>query len=516
VYGKGSRDALGQSVLGLGDINRDGWPDVAIGAYGRERALIYFGGPGILDGVEDVVLKGGGAMVFGDFNGDGVRDLIVNLDNHYAHPIGPSDTVFVYFGTKTGPLAIDTVPGLLIFPPAIRGASAPFADQMFMGDLNCDGFDDLVLTSGAVLDTTLHSSGAIHVYLGRPQPRADADFTVGSRIPRAAYAETLHMGDVTGDGVPDLVVTTYALGDVPDSFDDDSVLVDIFHGGPGWTLDTGHPDRHMRDTQFHGPVIGYVRLLDLIDANADGRMDVCISNHDSVYIYFATDDGFRPDPGRILPKPAAVYDCFLSGTCEIGDITADGYPDYTVHLSYGTTGFITVYPGDEHGIGYDRAAVAYLYGTSSLGWPGSCTPVGDINGDGVNDFAAGAPFTGFGYQDGYFAVYSGDTTLHPTAVEGPAVSPAVFSLSPAYPNPSTSTTTLLCEIPRAGSIAIDVRDLLGRHRRTLVDGLASSGPMQVVWDGSDDAGVPVPPGIYVVTLQTPDARLSRIAVRLAR
>jgi hypothetical protein len=66
---------------------------------------------------------------------------------------------------------------------------------------------------------------------------------------------------------------------------------------------------------------------------------------------------------------------------------------------------------------------------------------------------------------------------------GVAVRPAVFRLAGAA---------------RGRSLRVTVHDLLGRSRRTLVDGQRYAGEGAFTWDGRDDDGGAVPPGLYVV------------------
>jgi hypothetical protein len=263
--------------------------------------------------------------------------------------------------------------------------------------------------------------------------------------------------------------------------------------------------------------MGRVRYPSLIDANADGSDDLYISCGDSAYIYLGGPGLFGGEPGIILPTPASVYDGFFYGASEIGDITGDGYGDYALRLGAGKTLYLAVYPGNENGIGYDRAAVAYKdWSLAALGPPGACAPVGDMNGDGVNDFAAGAAYGEFGFNEGYFAIYSGDTALHPTGVEDSPSMTESPTLAPNYPNPFTTSTTLTFTASPGSSVKLDIQDLLGRHVRMLFNGTTTAGTTHVVWDGRNDAGVLVPPGSFLLTMHTSTARRDHIVVRLAR
>jgi hypothetical protein len=70
-----------------------------------------------------------------------------------------------------------------------------------------------------------------------------------------------------------------------------------------------------------------------------------------------------------------------------------------------------------------------------------------------------------------------------------------------YPNPFTAGTTFQLSLPKSSNIRIVVYDLLGKPVRVLYDGphdAAENSP--VPWDGNDETGRPVEPGIYICTL----------------
>jgi hypothetical protein len=81
------------SVSGISDVNGDGWDDIIIGASRQdlERAVIYFGGAS-MDNTPDVILSGANANDLfgwqsssaGDFNGDGLPDIIIGAAGNDA------------------------------------------------------------------------------------------------------------------------------------------------------------------------------------------------------------------------------------------------------------------------------------------------------------------------------------------------------------------------------------------------------------------------------------------------
>ncbi len=87
-------------------------------------------------------------------------------------------------------------------------------------------------------------------------------------------------------------------------------------------------------------------------------------------------------------------------------------------------------------------------------------------------------------------------------------------LEPPAPNPFHATTRVACRLPVATGVRLIVQDLGGRRVRTLVEDILGTGSHALTWDGTDDAGRPLPSGIYVVRLETAGYTASRKALRI--
>ena len=87
--------------------------------------------------------------------------------------------------------------------------------------------------------------------------------------------------------------------------------------------------------------------------------------------------------------------------------------------------------------------------------------------------------------------------------------PATVELSQNYPNPFNPTTTISFSLPEAGTVRIEVFNVLGQRVRTLLDGELAAGLHSVVWDGRADNGFAVSSGVYFYRLSTGDVRQSR-------
>ena len=99
-----------------------------------------------------------------------------------------------------------------------------------------------------------------------------------------------------------------------------------------------------------------------------------------------------------------------------------------------------------------------------------------------------------------------------TAVE-PGGLPALELL--ARPNPFRGGVRLGLVIAFAGPARVRILDVAGRVVRTLHAGTLEAGPSELAWDGRDNRGEPVGPGVYYVEAIVGGERVSRPVVRVA-
>ncbi len=81
--------------------------------------------------------------------------------------------------------------------------------------------------------------------------------------------------------------------------------------------------------------------------------------------------------------------------------------------------------------------------------------------------------------------------------------PSVFRMHPPAPNPFNPDTRLVFELPAAGSVRMEVYDILGRRVRTLLRAELGAGVHSVRWHGRNQAGRPVASGVYIARLSGP-------------
>ncbi len=100
-------------------------------------------------------------------------------------------------------------------------------------------------------------------------------------------------------------------------------------------------------------------------------------------------------------------------------------------------------------------------------------------------------------------VFTQDDTVFIDNPVGVGPSGAVALQLRAAPNPAMGGTTLLLSAPVAGEQSLLVQDVAGRVVRHLEAGRFEAGARAVAWDGRDDRGRAVSPGVYLARYVTP-------------
>ncbi len=131
-------------------------------------------------------------------------------------------------------------------------------------------------------------------------------------------------------------------------------------------------------------------------------------------------------------------------------------------------------------------------------------------GDGINDRGQIAAIAvSLEGQPGGLAVLSPVEAVHVAEVAAPA------RLGAIVPTPFRSTTAIGFVVSAADrEVWLDIFSIHGRHIRGLVRGIASPGRHEVIWNGMDDGGNRVAPGVYLCRLRA-GTRIEARRVHLA-
>ncbi len=78
--------------------------------------------------------------------------------------------------------------------------------------------------------------------------------------------------------------------------------------------------------------------------------------------------------------------------------------------------------------------------------------------------------------------------------------PVSFELHGNFPNPFNPSTTIEFTVTKTETLTLEIYNILGQNVRTLLHRSVNAGNHRVVWDGRDDTGLEVGPGMYIARL----------------
>ncbi len=401
------QEAFGSSVVGLGDLDGDGIGDMAVGSPGENLVRILFlNANGTVKSVQPLGAGIGGLIVnlpsgigFGaslaradDYDGNGIGDLLVGAPWN----AGNSGRAYLIHLQADG-----TAAGHVTFTSGAGGFVGDLSGDQFgsdvisLGDVDGDGISDLAV--GAPFDHISIIEGSVWILF------LNADGTVSSNVkirdlPPQFYAtwgrSLAPLGDVDGDGVPDMAVGSVGGGhygnhhfvDVVFLNNDGSIKSVVQHSSPS------------------APDSSYSWAIDALgDVDGDGVGDLLVSD----------------------PAPEACLFCSPDGAVYIAHMNADGTLKSRTELS------------EDSGALPTNIAWEHFFG-------GAVASLGDIDGDGRAEIAVGSPNSpGGGTNRGQvFVLRDCESVVASSSVRnGSGSNPLGFAeVSPAIMNTAWTTT----------------------------------------------------------------------------
>ncbi len=379
TYGAGAGDHLGAAVAGAGDLNGDGFDDIAYGAPSPNGATpgevsVHYGSTNGIGGMPDWTVTGGAGTSFGaavaragDVNGDGWDDLVIgepganSVQVHHGSASGPSPTPDWVHQFSGDPLAR--------FGDAVDGA----------GDVDGDGFADIVVGAPG-FDGALIDQGLVRVFYGSATGLRSEGFTelVGDQAGAHFGAAVTGAGDGDRDGFDEVAVGSpdFEVNGIPWAG-----FVHVFAGGESglgdvvWTV-AGDEWADRCGVSIDGGA----------DVNGDGYADLIIG-----------EPGDSNGEGRVLvrlggPTPYVGgswhtgESAFGSSVSAAGDTDGDGLGDFLALWNNGVDTGVSIIRLPASG-GTRKEDVTYAYD-----WFGAVVAsAGDANGDGTPDVVVGLP-----------------------------------------------------------------------------------------------------------------------------
>ncbi|MFZ5517253.1 MAG: FlgD immunoglobulin-like domain containing protein [Candidatus Zhuqueibacterota bacterium] len=95
---------------------------------------------------------------------------------------------------------------------------------------------------------------------------------------------------------------------------------------------------------------------------------------------------------------------------------------------------------------------------------------------------------------------NGNSAVHNQIAASGATS--IFRLSQNCPNPFNSRTVIRYQLEKAGRATVSIYNVKGQRIITLLNQDSPAGQFEIVWDGADTSGRPMPSGLYFYSLET--------------
>jgi len=480
-HGTDTSSGIGWRITSLGDVNSDGFDDVAVSSGSPNGVYVFFGGYPV-DAFPDMFLRGSiGTNPPIDLDGDGIDDVIIS--HSYKANYNSHGMLYFYkgYGDSLGSVAYDS-----LLPDSLNYG---FGETVSTGYVDGDSLGDMLIQRWAPA-----SSEMVVFYSGCPALDTIPDW-IYSEDGYAHKIGAREFIDYNGDGNLDIAVVLEAGQDTlsfvyiffgPDFVDSPDLIL-------GYPVEVAQqvPDRPVEKFAMGGIFLPG-------DVDGDGWDDLCVNFSGDALIY------------KCGPEADTVYDYLLDpsigrAVAVAGDVNGDGYADLIVHSArYAPYGNVDVFLcGDVFDTHVDdeikRSDLPPLF-LDYIGW--QLSTAGDFNGDGYDDFMFSCQNFAHGEPNDVFIIAGGLDIVTDVDGEKPQTLPGTSILHQNYPNPFNTSTTIEFTLPRKDAVTLTIYNILGQRVANLVNNKSySAGMHSVSWDGRMADGRVAPSGVYLYRLK---------------
>ena len=448
--------------LDVGDVNSDGWPDVAVSVYigpsgfsSPGKVKLYLNNSGTLSLNPDWVsgdLVYTFSCAFGDADGDGDLDLAVAGGESYNN--NPEQPRIYY-----------NIGGTLESLPSWKATASQYSYDVNWADFDNDGDLDVVFAGESSPNRIFANNNGV-ISTTPTWQSTDA----------SQYANSLFVGDVNSDGYLDLAIS------------DNSQL-----GGSGKFKIYLSVNGTLNTTPFWiSTFSGYGSGINLADIDNDSDIDLLTGGWwQPVRIYLNNNGTFNTDPEYTSTSTSVVE------VMVCGDVDNDAVQN--IQQNFISDGLRKLFYLPRTPLQFVNRVIVgndtlqnnqYCYDLEN-GWvmladqPGSGTSV-TIETAVTWDIDMG--ITNWDQNKGNYLFLN---TSDPVFVNSEVTIPDGFVLYQNYPNPFNPSTNIEFQIADGNFVSLKVYDVVGKEVATLVDEYKSAGRYEVAFNASN-----FPSGIY--------------------
>ncbi|MBN1207809.1 MAG: FG-GAP repeat protein [Myxococcaceae bacterium] len=355
----------------------------------------------------------GQSIAVGDFNRDGYDDFAVGAPGDVGRSGSSKGAIYIFRGSATG-----ITPWQRLDQGGMSdsdGGRLGLGWSLASGDFDGDGFDDLAAGSPTESSGDILESGAVYTYKGGPGGlsawlRLDQEFkgpngiALGGNETRDYFGWSLTVGDFDGNLKDDLAVgaPSESPGDQPNSG-----VVFLFDGTANWLVPRKVLDQRPLGGNESGDRFG--ESLAVGDFNHDDFHDLAVGapleapggdpSSGAVFVFHGSLGSLSP--WKVLTQAGLDQnesDDQFGYSLAAGDLDGDRMDDLAVGAPRETlgngpsSGFVYIFRGSSAGpTAWKGLGQAGLSANEEFDRFSIALTIGDFDGDALEDLAAGAP-----------------------------------------------------------------------------------------------------------------------------